>query len=166
MDKSAPWSALVAIAFDVLRKPSKIQSAGLSIPTHVAPCQCCEEWLNRCRVAQSALPSNSPQEASVAHLLGACVERFFGFVPAFSNWSVASERYLESECEVEGSAKGGRVASVRGPPKFSLEAHSPQESRRVRVRRAMPPVLGLCAGQTFGGEAMHGTRQMQLWPVP
>ena len=53
MDKSAPWSAHVAIAFNVMLKPSKIQSRLLVSPF-------------RYRVAQSALPRNSPQEASVA----------------------------------------------------------------------------------------------------
>ena len=70
VDKSAPWSAHVAIA--LLRRPSKILSRQLVSPsplTPVAPCQCKEEWLKRYRVAQSALPRNSPQEASVAYLL-------------------------------------------------------------------------------------------------
>ena len=70
VDKSAPWSAHVAIAFDVMRKPSTTQSRQLVSPsqmTPVAPCHCSEEWLKTNRVAQSALPRGSPQEASVAH---------------------------------------------------------------------------------------------------
>ena len=139
VDKSAPWSAHDAIAFDVIRKLSKIQSWQLVSPsplTPVARSQCSEEWLNRCRVAQSALPSNSPQEASVAHLLlGPALRDSLTLSQLFSTWSVASERYLKSECEVEGPAS-----------KFPPEARSPWESRRqgnaeVR-RRALEAVMG------------------------
>ena len=79
-DKSAPWSAHVAIAFDVTRKPSKIQSWQLVSPSPLTlvPSQSCEERLKRYWVAQSALPANSPQEASVAHLLGPALSDSLG----------------------------------------------------------------------------------------
>ena len=69
VDKNAPSSAHVAIAFDVVCKLSQIQSWQLVSPsplTPVALSQRSEEWFKRYRVAQSALPSNSPQEAAVA----------------------------------------------------------------------------------------------------
>ena len=49
-DKSALWSVHVAIAFDVMRKPSKNQTWQLVTPPPLvpqAPFQCREKWLER-----------------------------------------------------------------------------------------------------------------------
>ena len=108
VDKSAPWLVHVAIAFDVLRKPLKIQSRQLVSPSPLAPVatsQCTKNGLKRYRVAQSALLRNSPQEAS--HLPGPASGDSLVLSRLFSEWSVASERHLKSECEVEGSARVG-----------------------------------------------------------
>ena len=61
--------------------------------------------------------------------------------------------------------RGGREmrqggSRERPAAKFPLETHSPEESRRVRIRTAGSLVLGLHAGQTVGGESMR------LWPIP
>ena len=123
-DRSAPWSAHVAITCDVLRNLSKIHSRQLVSPSPlaaVAPSQCNVERLKRHRVAQSALPSNSPQEASVAHLLGPALSESVALSQLFSKLSVASQRYLKSECEVEMSVICDRVAAARGQlPVFRL----------------------------------------------
>ena len=50
------WSAHVAIAFDVMRKPSKIRTLQLVsffLLISQAPTQCRDEWLPRCRLAES-----------------------------------------------------------------------------------------------------------------
>ena len=71
--KSAPWSTHVAIAFDVLWKPSKIRTWQLVSPSPLipqAPSHSRDEWLKRFRLAENAVPSNSPQEAAVSRLRG------------------------------------------------------------------------------------------------
>ena len=123
MDKNAPWSAYVAIAFDALRKPSKIRSCHLISPSPFfpLPSQCREEWLKRYRTAQSVFSSNSPQEAAVARLPGPALGGSVELSQQLSKWSVASERYLKSECEMEGSTRCGWAAAARGQlPDFRL----------------------------------------------
>ena len=78
VDTRPPWSAPVAIAFDVVRKPAKIQTWQLvTLPLLVpqAQSQCREKWLARHRAAEHAVPNNSPQEVAVARLFGPWVTR-------------------------------------------------------------------------------------------
>ena len=59
-DTSSPWSARVAVAFDV-RKPSKIRTSQLVSLSQLilqAPSHSRDEWL---RLAENVVPSNSPQ---------------------------------------------------------------------------------------------------------
>ena len=76
--------------------------------------------------------------------------------PALFDSLELSQHYLMSECEVEGPARCGSGGREWPASSFPLEAHTPQESRRVCIRRG-GLVLSLCAGQIVGGEALHGT---------
>ena len=68
------------------------------------------------------------------------------------------ERHLKSACELEGVREMRPGGGARSP-------YTERESTSLRPR-GRPPVLGLRAGQTVGGEAMHGTWQVPLWPIP
>ena len=93
VDKSAPWSAHVAIAFDVVHKPSTNQTwqwVTLLPLVPQAPSHCREKWLER----ESAVPNNSPQEVVVASLLG----------PRITNaWQ--SERRTARSMDLEDSSR-------------------------------------------------------------
>ena len=92
-------------------------------------------------MAENVVPSSSPQEAAVSRLPGPALGSSLELSHQFSKWSVASERYFKSECQLEGSARCGRVVTGQ-------------------------LVLGLCAGQMVGGSARYGTWLVQVWPNP
>ena len=93
-DQSAPWSAHVAIAFDVMR-----QLVPLSLMIPQAPSHCLEEWLKR--------------------FLGG-KKRLWLVCPALGDSLKLSQH--KSECELEGSARCGRAAAARGKlPMFRLK---------------------------------------------
>ena len=105
-----------------MSKSSKIRTWQLVSPSHSRV-----EWLKSLRLAENAVPSNSPQEAAVASLLGPALGDSLELSQLFSKWSVASERYLKSECQLEGSVRraegrGGGARDERPAPNFPLEA--------------------------------------------
>ena len=116
---------MLRCAFDVVRKPSTTQTwllVTLLPLVPQAPSQCQEKWLDWHRAAENVVPNNSPQEVAVASLLGPALGDFFELRHLFSKWSVASERYLKSECELEGSVRRGWAAAARGQsPIFRLK---------------------------------------------
>ena len=103
---------------------------------------------------------SSPQlTARSLTLARACFGRFFGSVPAFLR--MVGGLGAPPQVRVRGGrVREGRVAAATGRP-IHLK-----KSRRARCRRARSLVWGWCAGQTVGGEAMHGTWQMYLRPIP
>ena len=112
------WVRCVAEAFKVSDMAARLTSP----LTPQAPTLCREEWLKRCRVAQSPMASNSPQEVAVARLLGPALGDALKHSQMFSKWSVASERYFKSESQLEGSARRGRVVATRAQlPNFRLK---------------------------------------------
>ena len=117
VDTRAPWSAHVAIAFDVVRKPAKIQTWQVVTPLPLVPQSsplCREKWMARHRAAEHVNPNDPPQDEVVTGLLGPALGDSVELSQLFSKWSVASERHPKSECEMEGSARCGRAAAARG----------------------------------------------------
>ena len=118
-DKGAPWSAHVAIAFDVMRKPSKIRTWQLVSPSPLspqAPSHSRDEWLKRFRLVENVVPSNSPQEATPS-----------SYPSSFpcGLWHQSGTSGPDVSWKDPRSA-GGR--GERPAPNFPLEAHTPQES--------------------------------------
>ena len=97
-----------------MRKPSTIRTRQLVSPQPLVPqtpSHCWEKWLKRYWEAESRVPNNSPQEAAVASLLVPALGDSLELSNLFSMWSVASERYLKTECGFFfGCAKRGRAA--------------------------------------------------------
>ena len=111
-DKSAPWPAHVAIAFDVLQKPPQIrtwQLVSLSplIP-HTPSCSAEEAQAGgECRSQQTRRkkwpsPDRQPLRLSTPS----------SYPQLFSKWSVASEGHLKPQCQPEGFARCGRVVAT------------------------------------------------------
>ena len=93
-------------------------------------------WLKRDRAEENVVPSNSPKEAAVARPPGQALADSFELSHLFSEWLVASERYVETECELEGSARRGRAVAARGRlPLFRLKSIPLVQGRLLEVKR-------------------------------
>ena len=75
VEQNAPWSAHLANAFDVVRKPANIQTQLDTPPPLVpqSPSQCREKWVAQHRAAVHAIPNDSPQEMVVSGLRGSAL---------------------------------------------------------------------------------------------
>ena len=115
-----------------------VLAAGLSSPLiPQASSHSRDVWLKRFRLAENVVPSNSPQEAAVSRLPGPALGDSVELSQQFSKWLVASERYLKSESQLEGSAGCGWVVATRGQlPIFrKMVSPAPKRSRGIMRKR-------------------------------
>ena len=120
-DKSAPWSAHVAIAFDVLQKPPQIRTWQLislsPLIPHISSYNG-EEWLKKLRLVENAVPSKLAARSGRLPIARACAGRLPRAILAVFQ-VVASERHLKPQCQPEGSARCGGWSRREASSRFS-----------------------------------------------
>ena len=109
--RTLPW------LFDVVHNPANIQTWQLITPPPLVPQEpshCHESWLTQHRAAKHVIRVGSSLEKAVSGMLGSALDNSIELSHMFSKWSVASQCYLKSKCDMEGSARCGRSTVTPG----------------------------------------------------